>query len=80
MFELVSISAGAASFCLVNDCLNDRYLVTETMLNSTDPTYEFYNVMYIEWHRNIAYRKALGRVWKREWEDQATEWIDLVLG
>jgi hypothetical protein len=42
--------------------------------------YEFVNVLWIEWEKGIAYRKALGRVMKSAWEAQKLDWIDLVLG
>jgi hypothetical protein len=48
-------------------------------INSED-TYEFYNVLWIEWKGEIAYRKALGRVWKSAWERQHVEEIDIMLG
>ncbi|KAK8051475.1 heterokaryon incompatibility protein-domain-containing protein [Apiospora rasikravindrae] len=43
-------------------------------------TYDFYNVLWIEWDDGVAYRKALGRVWKDSWDRQPTEVIDVVLG
>ncbi|KAF2122240.1 heterokaryon incompatibility protein-domain-containing protein [Lophiotrema nucula] len=42
--------------------------------------YEFYNVMWIERKDGIAYRKAVGRVFKKAWERLALEEIDVVLG
>jgi len=42
--------------------------------------YKFYNVLWIEWNDGIAYRKALGMVWKEAWERQDLEEIDVVLG
>jgi hypothetical protein len=43
-------------------------------------TYEFYNVLWIERKGEIAYRKALGRVWKDVWQRQPVEEIDVILG
>ncbi|KAK6859047.1 heterokaryon incompatibility protein-domain-containing protein [Apiospora arundinis] len=43
-------------------------------------TYEFYNVLWIERVGSIAYRKALGRVWKDAWDRQPSDVIDVVLG
>jgi hypothetical protein len=43
-------------------------------------TYEFYNVLWIERKRDIAFRKALGRVWKDAWQRQQVEEIDVILG
>ena len=42
--------------------------------------YEFYHVLWIEWQDNIAYRKGLGRVVKKVWDDLPKEEIDLYLG
>jgi hypothetical protein len=44
------------------------------------PKYEFYNVLCIEWEGGIAYRKAVGRVWKEAWEQLDTLDIDVILG
>jgi hypothetical protein len=43
-------------------------------------TYEFYNILWIERKGEVAYRKALGRVWKESWERQQVEEIDVTLG
>jgi Heterokaryon incompatibility protein (HET) len=42
--------------------------------------YEYYNVLWIEWEGKIAYRKALGRIWKDTWERDAGEEIKITLG
>jgi hypothetical protein len=42
--------------------------------------YEWYNVLWIVWKDDTAYRKGLGRVQKEIWEAQPLEWIDLMLG
>ena len=42
--------------------------------------YQFYYVMWIEWEKGIAYRKAIGTVYKPIWEDQVREDVDVVLG
>jgi hypothetical protein len=39
-----------------------------------------YHVLWIEWEDGIAYRKGLGRVLKKAWDQMETEEIDLVLG
>ncbi len=46
----------------------------------SDDTYEFYNVLWIERKGEIAYRKALGRVWKDAWLRQHVEEVDVILG
>jgi hypothetical protein len=43
-------------------------------------TYEFYNVLWIEWKEGVAYRKGVGRVWKKAWERQKLKQIDAILG
>jgi hypothetical protein len=42
--------------------------------------YEYYNVMWIEWENGIAYRKAVGRVYKEAWESLDLEEVDVLLG
>lgn len=42
--------------------------------------YEYYNVLWIEWEGNIAYRRGLARVEKERWEALDREWFDLTLG
>lgn len=42
--------------------------------------YQFYNVMWIEWEKGIAYRKAVGTVYKDVWERQIRDDIDVILG
>ncbi|KAI3336669.1 heterokaryon incompatibility protein-domain-containing protein [Xylariaceae sp. AK1471] len=42
--------------------------------------YEFYNILCIEWEQGIAYRKAVGRVWKEAWEQLDTSEVDVILG
>ena len=42
--------------------------------------YQFYYVMWIEWERGIAYRKAVGTVYKPVWEHQVREDVDIILG
>lgn len=40
-------------------------------------SFEFYNVLWIEWHGGIAYRKALDRVVKPVWDSRILEEIGL---
>jgi hypothetical protein len=42
--------------------------------------YEFYNIMLIEWENGIAYRVAVGRVFRDFWDQTPTEKIDVRLG
>ncbi|KAK5656784.1 hypothetical protein OQA88_4332 [Cercophora sp. LCS_1] len=40
----------------------------------------FYNVLWVEWCDGVAYRKGVGRVKRRAWEEARKENVDLVLG
>ncbi|KAM0805135.1 heterokaryon incompatibility protein-domain-containing protein [Usnea florida] len=42
--------------------------------------YHFYYVMWVEWYAGIAYRKAIGTVYKPVWDRQVREDIDVILG
>ena len=42
--------------------------------------YQFYYVMRVEWEAGIAYRKAIGPVYKPVWDRQVREDIDVILG
>ncbi|KAL6900426.1 heterokaryon incompatibility domain-containing protein [Trichoderma evansii] len=42
--------------------------------------YEYYWVIWVEWAEGVAYRKGLGRVYKRCWEEQRGEPFKLLLG
>ncbi|KAJ6198643.1 heterokaryon incompatibility protein-domain-containing protein [Bipolaris maydis] len=39
-----------------------------------------YDVLWIEWDNGIAYRKAIGQIWKEDWEAAETEEVDIRLG
>jgi len=39
-----------------------------------------YHVLWIEWEDGIAYRKAIGHVWKDEWDAADTQEVDIRLG
>ncbi len=79
--ELVLISGGWA----VEDENNDhqsRWLPEwnyEKRPRSGDK-YDFYHVLWIEWQDNIAYRKGLGRVVQKVWDDLPKDEIELFLG
>lgn len=51
----------------------------ESLRNSIG-VYSWYNVLWIEWKDGVAYRKALGRVFKEVWEAQPLEYVDVTLG
>ena len=42
--------------------------------------YRFYNVMWVEWVDQIAYRKAIGRVPESVWDRVTHDRVDVVLG
>ena len=42
--------------------------------------YHYYYVMWVEWTAGIAYRKAIGTVYKPAWERQVREDINVILG
>lgn len=48
-------------------------------LRNSIGVYEWYNVLWVQRKDGIAYRKALGRVFKEAWEAQALEWVDIIL-
>jgi hypothetical protein len=77
--ELVEISRGYAvegdRFVYI-----DEWRLPDRPKSPDGETYEFINVLWVEWEEGIAYRKAYGRVMESAWEAQELEWIDLVLG
>ena len=42
--------------------------------------YWYYNVMWVRWEDEVAYRKSLGRVLSSYWDLADKEEIDIVLG
>ena len=78
--EVIVISAGVAHINK-NESVKTRleeWKCIDDLKN--EDTYEFYNVLWIEREGEIAYRKALGRVWKDAWYRQPVEEIDVILG
>jgi hypothetical protein len=78
-FELIAISRGFV--------FSENKVMISELLEWDHPErpksfeiYEFYNVLWIEWEDEIAYRKGIGRVEKHMWESQPQEWIDVTLG
>lgn len=60
---------------------DSRELDTEEQyLRNFIGVYPWYNVLWIEWVDGIAYRKALGRVFKEVWEAQDLEEVNVILG
>ena len=60
----------------------DRQLdhFTASELREYIGAYEFYNVLWIEREKGIAFRRALGRIFKEAWESDTLSEIDVVLG
>lgn len=42
--------------------------------------YPFYNVLWVDWIGGVAYRRAMGRVWKNAWRLQNVKTVSVVLG
>jgi hypothetical protein len=78
--ELIAISKGSLGAPQTKDGI-ELFAEVEAFPQLKDKeTYEFYNVLWIEWKDGIAYRKALGRVMKEAWERQDFEEVDILLG
>jgi Heterokaryon incompatibility protein (HET) len=75
--ELVAISLGRASNSRKYEPGLDEWELEERPV--TGPFYEFYNVMWIAWDGDIAYRKGLGRVLKQAWEAANLKQVSLIL-
>ncbi|RDW74239.1 uncharacterized protein DSM5745_06901 [Aspergillus mulundensis] len=70
--ELVAINR-QKMYVLAYDKERDMYL---------DPprVYETYTVLWVEWEEGVAYRRGIGSVESRAWEEQDLEDVSLVLG
>ena len=78
--ELIAISRGLANDLeVLLPKLTLREWAFIGYIKTEDP-YEFYNVPWVEWVNGIAYRKAIGRVWKPVWDRQDLAEIDAILG
>ena len=76
--ELIALSLAMADNSSKYVPLLDEWDIPERPRDSE--VYLFYYVMWIEWKAGIAYRKAVGTVYKPVWERQAREDIDVILG
>lgn len=82
MFDLnlVEVSAGSAWQTRVPiESFHSLYIYGRTLGPEQYGKYHFYNVLWVEWQDGTAFRKGIGRVEQKAWE-QSAEWIDLVLG
>ena len=77
-YELIALSLAKAVNNGHYDGILDEWDIPERPRDSE--FYEFYYVMWIEWERGIAYRKAIGTVYQPMWERQIREDIDVILG
>ena len=74
--QLVALGGGPKYFD--TDPLEEN--TADQVLRNSIGIYEWYNVLWIETRDGIAYRKALGRVFKDSWEAQAPECVEITLG
>ncbi|KAH6643385.1 heterokaryon incompatibility protein-domain-containing protein [Truncatella angustata] len=77
--EFIVISGGVTSKDTVDDH-NGLEEWAQTPEIQDLETYEFFNVLWIEWVDAIAYRKGLGRIWQEAWKRQHREELEVVLG
>ncbi|KAK1659902.1 heterokaryon incompatibility protein-domain-containing protein [Colletotrichum godetiae] len=78
MCELIEISAGSVESQPGADTGFDGWEEAECARHGG--TYEFVNVLWIEWRDDVAYRKALGRVWETAWARVVAEDVQITLG
>lgn len=76
--ELIELSAGSVQNQSIEKISIDEW--DRPHCPRLQGLYEFYNVMWIKRKEGVGYRKAVGRVVKRVWEEIATESIPLILG
>lgn len=73
--ELIELSAGSFEAGRDGHCLLDEW--NRLIPSIWERDYEFYNVLCIKWKKlkdcTVAYRRALGRVEKSQWDSVATE-------
>jgi hypothetical protein len=43
-------------------------------------TYECCNMLWVEWQDGIAFRKGIGRIWKRIWDFNPSKQVDITMG
>lgn len=66
--------------CLM-DCFVDKRHYLEGLFEPASKwQFRCYDVLWIEWEGEIAYRKAIGQVWKEDWDAADTEEVDIRLG
>lgn len=75
--KLVAISRGQADNSREDEPGLDEWKFEQRPRSG--PFYEFYNVLWIFWDGNIAYRKGVGRVVGESWEAMRLEELSLIL-
>jgi hypothetical protein len=78
--EIIVLSAGEAHKDRWDAATNSIIELTLRHELKAIETYEFYNVMWIERKGDVAYRRAVGRVWKAAWESEPGVMADILLG
>ncbi|OHE94399.1 hypothetical protein CORC01_10327 [Colletotrichum orchidophilum] len=76
--ELMEVSAGSVENQRGGDVSVDEWEDAECPRHTG--TYDFVNVLWIEWVNGVAYRKALGRVWESALAGVAAEEAHITLG
>lgn len=61
------------------NCAGD-HCTEETCQLGPDWILTFYNVLWVEWEDDIAYRKSIGKVWSDYWDIADKDEIDVRLG
>lgn len=77
-FDLIAISLAIADNSSSVFYLLDEWDIPKRPRDSE--FYHFYYVMWVEWKAGIAYRKAIGTVYKPVWDRQVREDINVILG
>lgn len=78
--ELVAISRGYAYEGAPRLSAMDEWEAEERPRTTQGAKYEYYNVLWVEWKEEIAYRRGVGRIMRAAWEAQKLEWVDLIMG
>jgi hypothetical protein len=77
LVELVAISRGTRVNAMKGEGLHEH---DDEERPKDSELYEYYNVLWVEWKENVAYRRAGGRVLRSVWEGEGAEAVELVLG
>lgn len=78
--EFIAISEGGALTPPEDGIIPPGYRHKALHDSDGEDRFLHYNVLWIEWKDKIAYRKALGCISKRAWEQSSPEMINVTLG